>query len=94
MKKKTIRDNELNKLTTQELINYIQSRDDIKICGYLEDKELTREGMKEDNFTQEAIDYYLDMSLSYLVEGKTWEELLEDADFEGETGCKIYNDED
>ena len=86
--------NELNKLTTQELIDYIQSRDDIKICGYLEDVATIKERMKKNNFTQEAIDYYLDMSLSYLTEDKTWEELLEDADFEGETGCKIYNDED
>lgn len=94
MKKKTIRDNELKKLTTKELIDYIQSRDDIKICGYLEDVATIKERMKKNNFTQEAIDYYLDMSLSYLTEDKTWEELLEDADFEGETGCKIYNDED
>ena len=82
--------NELDKLTTKELIDYIQGRKDIKVCGYLEDTELTRKRMKQDDFTDEAIEYYLDMSLSYLVEDKTWEELLEDADFEDETGNSMY----
>lgn len=83
---------ELDKLTTKELIDYIQSRKDIKVCGYLEDTELTKTRMKQNNFTDEAIEYYLDMNLSYLVENKTWEELLEDADFEDETGNSMYED--
>ena len=81
---------ELDKLTTTELIDYIQGRKDIKVCGYLEDNRLTTTRMRLNNFTDEAIEYYLDMSLSYLVEDKTWEELLEDADFEEETGHSMY----
>ena len=83
--------NELDKLATKELIDYIQGRKDIKVCGYLEDTELIRERMKKEGFTDEAIEYYLDLNLSYLVEDKTWEELLEDDDFENETGHDMYN---
>jgi hypothetical protein len=83
--------NELDKLTTKELIDYIQGRKDIKVCGYLEDTELIEASMRQHNFTDEAIEYYLDMSLCYLVGDKTWKELLEDADFENETGHSMYN---
>lgn len=83
---------ELDKLTTKELIDYIQGREDIKVCGYLEDTELTKARMRQHNFTEEAIEYYLDLNLSYLVEDKTWEELLEDAGFEDETGNNMYKD--
>ena len=86
-------DNFLNNLTADELIDYIKSRDDIKIYGDIYNVEFTKKAMIKEDFTQEAIDYFLQMDLSFL-NNETWADMLENSDFRAITCCKMYNHED
>ena len=86
-------DNFLNNLTADELIDHINSRDDIKVYGDIQKVEQIKKTMAQDDFTQEAIDYFLQMDLSFL-NNETWADMLEDSDFRAIIGCKMYNHED
>ena len=86
-------DNFLNNLTADELIDHINGRDDIKVYGDIQKVELIKETMAKDGFTQEAIDYFLQMNLSFL-NNETWADMLENSDFRAITGCKMYNHEE
>ena len=83
----------LNNLTADELIDHINGRNDIKVYGDIQKVEQIKKTMAQDDFTQEAINYFLQMDLSFL-NNKTWADMLENSDFRAITGCKMYNRED
>lgn len=83
----------LSQMTADELIDYINGRNDIKVYGDIQKVELIKETMAKDGFTQEAIDYFLQMDLTFL-NNETWADMLENSDFRAITGCKMYNRED
>lgn len=74
---------QLNKLTAQELIEYIQGRNDVKIAGFLFHIDDMREELDDCDYTEEQLQDFMEHYDCGYVAGETtyydlWNNYMED----------------